>query len=127
MSEIARIGIYENGAVKSIYLHNDGYIEHAGEILHTYYNTREEINRLIMLGDLSILESEIGVKTNFYVPNPDQCVAYHRDRGEDLNIRASDEKNLRDWEDYNYLFKDNKWYVSCSETNFQFEPLENYL
>ena len=127
MSTHARIGIYENGAVKSVYCHSDGYIEHVGEILFNHYNTIDKVNKLIMLGDLSRLDVSIGVKTDFNMPNPNQCIAYHRDRGEDLSIRASDIENMKNWEEYNYLFTDNNWYVSCRKTDYQFEPLEYHL
>jgi len=127
MSTNSRIGIYENGAVKSIYCHWDGYIEHNGDILNRCYTTREEVQKLIALGDLSSLDETIGVKTDFNTPNPDQCVAYHRDRGEELVISASDLEHFRTWEEYNYVFKDGEWWVSCDETDFRLRPLKEFL
>ena len=127
MGTRSRIGIYENGAVKSIYCHWDGYIEHNGEILFKHYDTTDKVEELIMLGDLSCLDTSIGVKTDFNAPEPNQCIAYHRDRGEELNIRASDEESMKNWEEYNYLFKNGVWLVSCSLTNYEFEPLKLYV
>lgn len=127
MSTNSRIGIYENGAVKSIYCHWDGYIEHNGDILFNHYDTAERVNELIMLGDLSVLDCVIGEKTDFDTPSHNQCIAYHRDRGEELNIRASTIEYLSEWEEYNYLFKDGKWFVSCDETGYNFKPLKDYL
>lgn len=128
MSTRSRIGIYENGEVKSIYCHWDGYIEHNGCILYNHYRTPEKIKELIALGDISILGRTIGKKTNFTTPAPDQCVAYHRDRGEDLIIRTTPLSEYPQlFEEYNYLFKDGKWYVAFYANDDEFEPLEDYV
>ena len=127
MSTTSRIGIWENGAVKSIYCHNDGYIEHNGDILYRCYSTDDEVQALIALGALSSLDETIGIKTNFDIPEPDQCIAYHRDRGEELVISASSEAFFKNWEDYNYLFKNGEWLVSCGVTNYRLKPLKDYL
>lgn len=101
MSTAARISIKENnGERKSIYLHWDGYIERAGIILQLAYNTEDRVRKLIDLGDLSVLGFYIEPKTaihSFDTPDEDVCVAYHRDRGEEL--RFSDGR-----QHYNYVF-----------------------
>ena len=136
MSTRSRIGIFEDGKVKSIYCHWDGYVAHNGVILNRYYTTSEEVNELIALGDLSTLGKRIGEKVDFNKMSFDaiyrekydgQCVAYHRDRGEDLNIMTSSIRDIKDAEEYNYLFKGGKWYVSSYETVNEFEPLNDYL
>lgn len=136
MSTRSRIGIFENNEVRSIYCHWDGYISHNGFILDRYYTTADEVKELIELGDLSVLGKRIGEKVDFdrmsmnsaYREKYDgQCVAYNRDRGEELNIWTSSIADMRNDQEYNYLFKDGKWYVSCYETGGEFEPLSNYL
>jgi hypothetical protein len=106
MSTRSRIAIEkQDGTVTSIYCHFDGYISGNGETLQTNYSNREKVEQLIALGDISSLESDI-----------DETVAYHRDRGEDLNQnhhKDVEEFFSGDIEEYGYLFtKDNKWLVS---------------
>ena len=117
-----------DGTVAQIYCHWDGYLEHNGQILNDYYNTYEKVEELIALGNLSMLERDIGVQHPF---GPDfnvagdcntwekkygqMCVAYHRDRGEDLVINEF--ASLDDYEqsghsvfqEYNYVFMHGTW------------------
>lgn len=136
MSTNSRIGIYENNEVKSIYCHWDGYIEHNGELLYRFYTTAEDVKELIALGDLSVLGKRIGEKVDFNKMSFDQtyrekydgqCVAYHRDRGEDFNVLTSNEETIADDQEYNYLFKNGEWYVSYYDTDYKFRPLKDYL
>ena len=137
MSTNSRIGIYNKGEIKSIYCHWDGYIEHNGAILYRFYSTEEEVKELIALGDLSILGKRIGEKVDFDKMTFDQmyrekydgqCVAYHRDRGETFSDRISTSiEDIQDNQEYNYLFKDGEWLVSCYDTGYQFKPLKDYL
>ena len=137
MSTNSRIGIYQKGEIKSIYCHWDGYIEHNGEILNKFYTTEKDVRELIALGDLSVLGKRVGEKVDFdkmtfdpiYRDKYDgQCVAYCRDRGEKFNDRISSSiEDLEDCEEYNYLFKDGEWLVSCYDTGNKFRPLKDYL
>lgn len=137
MGTPSRIGIYENNEVKSIYCHFDGYIDYNGEILFKHYNTPERVKELIALGDLSCLGEEISKEkidwtrrytdSDYYEEVKNKCLPY-ADRGEtEINATTSTIENYKKLEGYNYLFKDNKWYVSCKHTDWQFEPLENYV
>lgn len=106
MSTRSRIAIEnQDGTVTSIYCHFDGYISGNGETLQTNYSNREKVEQLIALGDISSLESDI-----------DETIAYHRDRGEDLNQHQhKDVEGFFDdnMQGYGYLFtKDNKWLAS---------------
>ena len=48
MATRSRVGIeLKNGSILSIYSHWDGYVEWAGRILKTHYNTREKVASLI--------------------------------------------------------------------------------
>ena len=110
MSTRSRIAIEkQDGTVTSIYCHFDGYISGNGETLQTNYSNREKVEQLIALGDISSLKSDI-----------DETIAYHRDRGEDLDQKQhTDVEKFYDeafemGEEYAYLFtKDNKWLVCC--------------
>ena len=78
MSTRSRIAIEkQDGTVESIYCHFDGYLSHNGEILQEHYSTKEKMEKLIELGDISKLKD-----------TPETTVAYHRDRGEDLNLNT---------------------------------------
>lgn len=68
---------------RSIYVHFDMYPSGAGVCLNAHYNTKERIEALFALGDLSGL----GGRLSNGDPEPDAqdvCCAYHRDYGEEL-------------------------------------------
>lgn len=72
MATRSYIGIEDqDGSVRIIYCHNDGYLEHNGRILLESYDTEEKVQALISLGNISSLGD-----------TPDTCVAYSRDRGD---------------------------------------------
>jgi len=112
MATRSRIAIEDqDGTVRSIYSHWDGYPEHHAPILLEHYTTQEKVESLIALGSISSLspETEIpeGVSHNFENPADGIVVAYHRDRGEELSIKAHgsvDEFAKSDIEEYGYVF-----------------------
>lgn len=142
MSTRCRIGILESdGKVKSIYCHHDGYPKGVGEILKIHYNNPDDVEKLIALGDISILgvgydskmakrwwqmvdkglklsEEEIDKICNMVVP--------YKDRGEtnyearvDKNVETYMEKLGNSMEEYTYLFREDysgvyKWFVAES-------------
>jgi hypothetical protein len=115
MATRSRIAIEnQDGTVTSIYCHFDGYLSGVGKLLKEYYTTQPKVKALIELGDISSLDM-----------TPISTIAYHRDRGEDLN--QSTDKDIETFfngsiEQYGYLFtKDNRWLVSIggSPTNLQ--------
>jgi hypothetical protein len=98
MATRSRIGIEnQDGTVSSIYCHFDGYESGVGATLKEYYTTREKVQSLIDLGDISSLNETI-----------EETVAYHRDRGERLNkarVDASIETfGKSDFEEYGRVF-----------------------
>ena len=115
MSTRARVGIVNaDKTVTSIYTHHDGYISHHGPILLEHYDTEAEVRKLLALGDLSRLTGDLGDTHNFdtsYHTHPDWCCAYGRDRGSESKAHTGE---LIDFpgEEYNYLFRNNKWEVS---------------
>lgn len=123
MATRSRIAIEkQDGTVDSIYCHFDGYIDGVGKMLFEKYSDREKVEKLIELGSLSSLGSQIepnSTKTHtFNNPQDDVTVAYHRDRGSDLNIGTY--SNVEDFFENGFtgvsyvycLTKDNRWIVS---------------
>lgn len=73
----------DNGTYTGIYCHNDGYPEHNGRILASYYSDENKVDELLALGDISSLGSEIGEQHSFNdYTHPEWTKAYKRDRGE---------------------------------------------
>lgn len=109
-----------NGTVKYIDCHYDGYISHSGRLLIEHYSTEEQVEKLIALGDIFVLKEKLepdpSTEHSFDNWQEDVCLAYHRDRGENLrqlNI-ASCYYNIQSmrhahWADYVYLWKDSEW------------------
>lgn len=110
----------QGNRVKYIYCHWDGYPANNGALLNKHWTNPEKVDALLKLGSLSYLGMDIGEKVDFdtYKPNHDeakQCLAYHRDRGEELVI------NKCSWTDFPnqdtigaewvYIYgDDNTWY-----------------
>ena len=95
-----------DGSVKAIRCNYDGYVAGAGAILGGWYTQPEEVEALLKLGDLSELRETI-----------DDCVAYHRDRGEELSPAVKFDK-VEDFRltgndimcaDFLYIFEDGQW------------------
>jgi hypothetical protein len=109
MSTRSRIAIEkQDGTVDSIYCHFDGYLSNNGEKLQNHYSTKEQLEQLIALGDISSLGNDVK-----------ETVAYHRDRGEDFNSKTYPnvatlfENGFDSGEEYVYcLTKDNRLLVS---------------
>ena len=97
----------EDKSYDAIYCHFDGYPEGVGAMLLENYNTKELIEKLISNGDMS----SIGKTTK-------ECVFYHRDREEELNIsryktKAELDKAYRaSWCQYLYIFNEDVWYCN---------------
>jgi len=128
-------------AVKAIYCHWDGYLQHNGSILNKHYSASPKVNNLIALGDLSSLRPEIGDKhlfSSLEIKDKDEreayektvedmCTFYTRDRGEDApykffpTIKEAQAYYDGSWCEYFYLFKydDNmetgKWFYHTRE------------
>ena len=116
MSTNATIAVQrEDGSVRSIYLHWDGYESHAMPLLTGFHYTQERAEALIALGGLSVLDKSIECPDGhtFEEPVRGYCIAYARDRGEDLEIDGYD--TLAEFEadlyQNTYLFADGSWKV----------------
>ena len=128
MATCSNIGIeYNDGSVKMIYCHWDGYASNNGRILLNHYKNKEKIESLLSLGDISLLEMDVEPNPKFVHrfdnAQPTVTVAYHRDRGEKLSpalIFESKESASKNMQEYLYLFseKENKWYMKSYDYDF---------
>ena len=147
MATRSRIGIEnEDGTVSSVYCHWDGHPSGNGRTLIDHYPDREKVKELIDLGAISALKENtypkepmpdiIGVRMlksfkvipnsvhTFDTPQEGVTIAYHRDRGEDLQEARIDNSieayGKSDYEEYGYVFtKDNEWKVSAYKRDFK--------
>lgn len=112
----------ETGMVKAIYCHFDGYPDGVGKMLKEHYQDENKVKELIALGDISFLEREVnppdGIMHSFEKPCAGVTVAYHRDRGEDLNYRTFDSitdfntccfGNRHAYCPFGYIYADGTW------------------
>lgn len=109
----------QDGTVSSIYCHFDGYVYGVGKTLFDSYQSREKLQEIINLGDISQLNK-----------TPESSVAYHRDRGEDLQEpiqHKSVEEFFESFEQqYAYcLTKEGVYLTGGKESSNQFIILES--
>ena len=131
MATRSRIGMeQEDGSVKSIYCHFDGYPSHNGRILNESFKDHDKVKSLIDLGDISFLREEIEPTGphSFNSPQKGVTVAYHRDRGEKFKsprINSSvREFFLSDIEEYGYLFsEEGEWLFKSTTTARSKDPM----
>lgn len=136
MSTNSFIGkIEKNGTITGISCHWDGDIEHNGKLLAEYYTTRDKVDELIALGNLSVLGPAIGHKINLnneqeYSAHMDkQCIAYHRDRNDVLEIHTNENlTELCECYPYVYIYtKLDDWLVYYDEREqMLYDALELY-
>ena len=129
----------DGSGIKAIYLHSDGYLEHAGRILNEHYQDESKVDELLAHGDVSSLNENIGVKLDFMdyksFHEKKQCRFYHRDRGEDKKEAATlgGENELVKFAtekcdaEYIYMFAYGSWYVYDVYNNSEFVELEEEL
>lgn len=140
MATRSAIGIMHGDVIKAVYCHWDGYIEHNGKILKEHYTDSVKVNRLISLGDISSLGSEIGEEHAFswlesdmtseeYNAKYDNMTTFYgRDRGEATSFSTFTEfeKMATHFSncgcEYIYIFRDGEWLVS----KYNFETLETF-
>ena len=119
MSTNSAIGYMRNdGTVRAVYCHWDGYLSHVGKILIENYDLIG-VDDLLDFGNICTLHNTIK-----------DTIFFERDRGEDP-VKAGEFKSEHEMVDgygsaeYFYILKDDKWYVSehCAE----FLPLDDRL
>lgn len=129
---------FADGTVGQVYCHWDGYLEHNGKILQSYYTDPFKLRELIDMGYISSLGKVIGKKHPFgpaynetdalkkakiqkevdEAREAGWCTFYGRDRGE-TGVDAKYFKNFEDYrarhqyEEYEYILRtDGRWYVA---------------
>lgn len=105
---------------RAIYNNFDGYPRYLLKTLQEHYQDEDKVQRLIDLGDVSCVRSEVdipaGVNHSYESPAPDITIAYGRDRGErrtEYRTYSSLEETLSKeaLTQYTYLW-DGKW-IEC--------------
>ena len=123
--------VQEEGNIKAIYCHYDGYLSGVGQTLAEHYSNPEKVTALMNLGDLSSLREEIGEKHDFNTtPEEPWCTAYGRDRGE-TGIEAKEFKTVEELIQYGneagaefiYLFGDAEGW-NYYEPNTRFKKIK---
>lgn len=125
MSTNAGIHYVKGNKLYSIYNHYDGYLEGVGKTLHEHYQDGKKVQKLINLGDISVLGERVEPigEHSFGKAEKGTTVAYHRDREEPkrLYTRAIEEgqtidlliyiSDLYDYEhNYVYVEHESTWY-----------------
>lgn len=111
----------DDGGVKGIYCHYDGYLDGVGQTLVDHYTTTEKVMALMEIGDLSSLRANIGVKHNpakfGWFEEQNQCMSLKRDHDE-LDCDARTFISELEFTNFNrslasfvYLFKNGEWWV----------------
>lgn len=124
----------DNGKIRNIYCHYDGYLSYNGRILLESYNTLDKVKELVSHGSLSYLESKvnpIGNNHTFGTPESGVCVYYGRDRGEDWEQVKYNDNTLEELLDgglsyieYYYIFDNGHWYVIDHESELKVLTME---
>lgn len=124
MATNAHIGYIENNVITYIYLHSDGYPEHAGKVLHEEYNDLDKVKELVALGYLESIDNG-------------EVIAFHRDKGyafDDVSPRVASSLNdfiHGEYREFNYLFdaKTKKWtfYTILGEFDLETEYLDDFM
>lgn len=121
----------EDGRVKQVYCHWDGYLDHNGKILLEHYPDFIRAEELVSLGDISSLGEVVGEKHDFdarYDSSDarEQWTKYYgRDRGEEgtgckLFYDFEHYKNDHQYEEFEYILrKDGRWYVSSYDSPYR--------
>jgi hypothetical protein len=111
MSTRGRIGIeLSDGSILSIYSHFDGYPEFNGVKLVEHFNTKEKVQELIDLGDISCLWTNAGWNNETL---PEVGPLPYSSRGEDCPPRL--DADLCEYllpdnsEEYAYVFRAGQW------------------
>ena len=122
----------DDGKIKLIYCHSDGYLTHNGALLIDHFSDDEKLDELLALGDISFLAPNIHPTKNnhnfdFSKREEGVVVAYARDRGDEgmdariISMEEVDDFFEESWANYFYIFtKDKEWkFFNCSNKNLR--------
>jgi hypothetical protein len=119
MSTRSRIGLeLSDGSVLSIYSHWDGYPKFNGVKLVEHFNTKEKVQELIDMGDISCIWTNVGWNNETL---PETGPLPYSSRGEDCPPRLDTNLNeyLTDGEEYAYIFTQNQQWVCYNRHQFE--------
>jgi hypothetical protein len=123
---------FDDGTIKQVYCHWDGYLSNNGVILQEHYSDKAKLNELISFGSISSLGPTIGEKHPFDNPysffskeydaenirRRTMTTFYGRDRGETEDVGYNQYADFEDYvnnaqrEEFNYILRnDGNWYV----------------
>ena len=108
MSTQCGVAIKTEKGYDTIYVHSDGYPEYMWPMLTENYNSEELAAKLVSLGDASYIDKKLEPSSDFHkfgTPEPDVCMFYHRDRGDDWEDVRPDL-----YQDYERKRLLNEWY-----------------
>jgi hypothetical protein len=117
MATRSTIAIKTPEGIRSIYCHYNGYPEYNGKVLNENYTDPVKINQLLDLGDISVLDEDVGVwRQDFNDPTPGITLAYGRDRGE-TDVEARYHPDVDSWLEfrersgceYGYIWTGDNW------------------
>ena len=113
----------QEGKIRAVYSHYDGYVVGAGRILQENYQAAYKICRLIEQGDMSYMAPEpmptAGSGHSFETPEEGVVIYYGRDRGE-TGCETKEFETVAEFVDYFdgrgceyfYLFNGKEWIVN---------------
>jgi hypothetical protein len=119
MGTRSRIGLeLSDGSILSIYSHWDGYPEFNGVKLVENFNTKEKVQELVDLGDISCIWTNLGFNQETL---PETGPLPYSSRGEDCPPRLDANKYdyLADGEEYAYIFTQNQQWVCYNRHQFE--------
>jgi hypothetical protein len=118
MGTRSRIGLeLSDGSILSIYSHWDGYPGFNGVKLVEHFNTKEKVQELIDLGDISCLWTNAGWNNETL---PETGPLPYSARGEDCPPHLDTNLNeyLTDGEEYAYIFTQNGEWVCYNRNEY---------
>lgn len=121
MSTRSKIGIIrEDNTIEAIYCHWDGYPSHHIPILLELYNTSEEVEKLISLGDRSSLDS---IGDTYANKNGEEVITTKYP-----NYQTFVNMLQHSWVEYIYLFYNNEWiYINRYDVDIEKNIKKIYL
>ena len=126
-----------DGTYTCVYCHCDGYLTYNGAMLLDHYATKERVDKLLSLGSMSSLGTDIELDPDrphsFDDRQEDVTVFYGRDRNEKgmeaRNLNLEDIDSPDSWIEYCYVFgQDGKWrYFECGHLSEGLKDLKEGL
>jgi hypothetical protein len=120
----------DDGVIKQVYCHWDGYLAHNGKLLLEHYTDPIVAEELVTIGSISSLRETAGEQHSFddrYDATDARSkwtTYYGRDRGEEdsgyhMFKNFEDYAANHQYEEYEYILRnDGLWYVACGDEKY---------